>query len=742
MKPYMKKPYMKMQCIKMQCIKMQFMNREHMLKQYLMKQYVTRRYDVKSNASNSLYFLQRRVVVCITVLLLGFTSVFAQFDMGGMELDSMRTRFGAGVHLLGTFNRASFGGLPQAPTCCSEFTSVLGVTASASVLFETPLSRNMLFTSRISYLPGSAPFKEVEMVDVIDGQQLTNGSMEHTLNSTWNMMALQGGISYRSSKWLFLDAAVRLGARFGSTYSMSEKLSAETPGTFLNDDGSNSFSRTRNVSSGSVQDLQVLDIAVVAGVHTEFPMNFEKSILFCPEIDYAFSATPMISGVSWSADNIRFGASIKWQVPVREIRVPDTMLTPPPMLQPTPQLVAVPVQPMLMLIPTIRFTAVDNGVESPVERIRFEEFQSEQITSLLPYVFFEKGRADIPERYSTVDATSTTQFNEKNLFGLGTLDVYHQILNILGQRMQTFSDASIVLTGCIMPDAETEIEGGTLAANRADAVKEYLTDVWHINASRISIVERGLPESKSNPASTDGQEENRRVEIATSNSKMLDLVQVADTIRTTTVPFLRTKTHVAADTSIAHWYFSIAMNGNSVYTNSGLGDPPGVIDWNIEQNLRRIPRAGDTLVASLSLTDAIGTLRTDHRQIFVNHLTIAKKRENRVGDKRIDEYGLVLFAFGKSDMGEANERIFRLIKSRCTAASKAIVTGHTDRTGSEEGNLKLSQKRADAIGQTLKPYTVSATGYGEQDMPYSNDLPEGRYYNRTVRVRVETPITP
>jgi outer membrane protein OmpA-like peptidoglycan-associated protein len=73
------------------------------------------------------------------------------------------------------------------------------------------------------------------------------------------------------------------------------------------------------------------------------------------------------------------------------------------------------------------------------------------------------------------------------------------------------------------------------------------------------------------------------------------------------------------------------------------------------------------------------------------------------------------------------------------------VTGHTDSTGSDQHNLELSQRRADAVGgylkgQAVNPLRVLTQGFGEQYPIVSNESPEGRQQNRRVELRL-SPLT-
>jgi OOP family OmpA-OmpF porin len=67
--------------------------------------------------------------------------------------------------------------------------------------------------------------------------------------------------------------------------------------------------------------------------------------------------------------------------------------------------------------------------------------------------------------------------------------------------------------------------------------------------------------------------------------------------------------------------------------------------------------------------------------------------------------------------------------------------GHTDSVGADQYNLRLSQRRADAVRDYLLSEGVSASqvvarGYGESQPTASNTTPEGRAQNRRVVMKV------
>lgn len=70
------------------------------------------------------------------------------------------------------------------------------------------------------------------------------------------------------------------------------------------------------------------------------------------------------------------------------------------------------------------------------------------------------------------------------------------------------------------------------------------------------------------------------------------------------------------------------------------------------------------------------------------------------------------------------------------------VQGHTDNTGTEAGNLALSQARADAVKAYLTrlgvtPRSMTAKGYGSTRPVAGNDSADGRARNRRIAFSIE-----
>jgi outer membrane protein OmpA-like peptidoglycan-associated protein len=141
--------------------------------------------------------------------------------------------------------------------------------------------------------------------------------------------------------------------------------------------------------------------------------------------------------------------------------------------------------------------------------------------------------------------------------------------------------------------------------------------------------------------------------------------------------------------------------------------------------------------------------RSPEIQIPVVIITNEKKRTEALVDKTIDRYSLVLFKFDSPEAGPLNDRIIReFILADIRQGARIKVTGYTDVVGAEDRNKTLSGQRANTVVQAVRRNvrqgivgSLEGEGVGEEKPLYRMDLPEGRFYSRTVQVVIETPTS-
>lgn len=107
----------------------------------------------------------------------------------------------------------------------------------------------------------------------------------------------------------------------------------------------------------------------------------------------------------------------------------------------------------------------------------------------------------------------------------------------------------------------------------------------------------------------------------------------------------------------------------------------------------------------------------------------------------------ITFDVDKSDLKPAFHNTLDSVVLVLNEYKSTLITvkGHTDSTGSDDYNQKLSERRALSVAQYLQSKNVAqqrlaAVGYGETRPIAPNNTPEGRAQNRRVELELE-PIT-
>ena len=111
--------------------------------------------------------------------------------------------------------------------------------------------------------------------------------------------------------------------------------------------------------------------------------------------------------------------------------------------------------------------------------------------------------------------------------------------------------------------------------------------------------------------------------------------------------------------------------------------------------------------------------------------------------EKIVELKYVFFETGSSNLTALSKYELDNVVAAMNANTNLVVElrGHTDNTGSAEGNLNLSQSRADAAGQYLigagiETSRLVSKGYGETTPRESNATEEGRARNRRTELKI------
>ncbi len=657
------------------------------------------------------------------MVLLSFTSVFSQTQNSRLP-DYLIGVYG--FHQTNFYN-ASFNTLPGTVSCCVEFQNGGGTNFAFGGLFEKPISDNIYLQFRLGYNGMSGIISENDYIGNVynssdfENAQVVSANVEHKITAKLSAIELSPLVSYYPLKDLgfAVNAGFQLAYMFTKTYEMEERLTTPANLNFSNG------RKTRNEQKGDIKDASSLFFGIYASL--SYDLFLSKRLILSPEIGYSLGLTRLISNTDWKTNALRIGASAKYvfEKEKKIIQYPKTELT-----------------------ADIKAFGLDKeGNEYGMATFKVEEFLSRQLYPLLPYVFFNENSEEIPPRYIRFNQSDVESFDENRRFlNSYSMDVYYNLLNIVGKRLTDNPKSNITLIGC---NSDNRRENGSqdLSKNRAQKVMDYLVSVWGINSDRIQIKFRNLPEKASTGQTEDHFQENRRVEIHSEDWKIIQPVFVYDTLRIPTPPSVKFVMNSKSDKEISKWNIKVQqkelLNENSFIDVFGYSNPDSVLVWDLSnsQNKNKIPKSENPIDYYFSVTNTDDSTIIAKGSLPVEQITVQKKKRLRLADKEIDEYRLIMFDFDTPNILKQHQDIINLVCENVTPDSKIIITGMTDKLGTDEHNLQLSQKRADMVKSAMpcNNAEIQSIGKGKTKL-HDNDVPEGRFYNRTVEVRVETPV--
>ena len=321
--------------------------------------------------------------------------------------------------------------------------------------------------------------------------------------------------------------------------------------------------------------------------------------------------------------------------------------------------------------------------------------------------------------------------------------VYHNILNITGDRLRANPQSTITLVGA---SDKNPVEGKLMAEN----IKSYLVKIYGIDGARIITEGRDKPMIPSEqPGGTKElvllREGDRRVDIESNSPELL--LQVGGS----TSPFLRPVQirNVQRDPLDSHVIFYVEgandlLEGWSV----AITDEHGTVQHYGSFTSER---------ASVSGRVILGDNTQGNYKIIMTGKTKTGKtitKESSVSLMKMDDpkqEGLrysILFDFDKSKTIESYEKFLAdVVAPLVPENGTVIIHGHTDIIGEEAYNLKLSQGRAADAQRILskalnnagkKGVKFETYGFGKDTniAPFENNLPEERFYNRAVIIDI------
>lgn len=371
------------------------------------------------------------------------------------------------------------------------------------------------------------------------------------------------------------------------------------------------------------------------------------------------------------------------------------------------------------------------GKEELNPTLRIEEFAATERRPLLGSVFFEHNSFVLPARYRRLRSADRMSFSVENVAHLRLVEMYRNILNIVGKRLTDKPDARLTLTGYALGAGE-EAANRSLAERRANAVMDYLVEVWKIAPARISVA-MGAPSAPSADTA-----HARRVELRSTDPDILRDVESNAVQRTVSPSVVAFGLDIAAGVGLKQWTLELTqLDGTEIRTlklDKGTRSSLTQYLWNITENTSTVPNSSENIVARLEVTDITNRVAESSLALLpVDYLSVEKKSRAAQTDTTVEvSYH---WLFGEDGASALNTDALRLLKSASKASSILTVTPQTALSSIQEEAVREAMR-----GMAFAPFQIqqAKTALAAQANA-TNTTPEERVYAHCSKFEYRTP---
>jgi outer membrane protein OmpA-like peptidoglycan-associated protein/Mg-chelatase subunit ChlD len=399
-------------------------------------------------------------------------------------------------------------------------------------------------------------------------------------------------------------------------------------------------------------------------------------------------------------------------------------------------------------------------------------------------LFFENGKAAIPERYVLLgDRSQAAAFDANRL--ASAVEAHRQVLNLVGRHLTDHPQVRIRIVGTTC-DSGPEKGNLKLAEQRSAAVKTYLREIWGIAADRLQTEARLLPANPSAPDAPGGRAENRRVEIVFEGAPPPDI----SIWETNHIDAIRLEPQVTAEYGVAAYEISVTGNGQVLLTTQGTQTLKPVVSLPIDELDRTKLTTLTSLNARIKVTDANQDsleVETGAIPISLSHkVLIHELLQPPSGLLAVDPESLtieevttiesspllnyVFFETGRSEIparyvlfknqGDTETfdegslkgtmakyaQLLNVVGKRLAANPQARIriVGCNSNWGEEQGRTDLSRSRAEAVRAYLRyiwgidPERMPIEVRSQPEVASTGSVAEGRVENQRVEIHTET----
>jgi outer membrane protein OmpA-like peptidoglycan-associated protein len=375
-----------------------------------------------------------------------------------------------------------------------------------------------------------------------------------------------------------------------------------------------------------------------------------------------------------------------------------------------------------------------------------------EVFPLRNYIFFNEGNTEIPARYTVLKKEDVKNFGENQLEMITPIlpsgrserqmDVYYNLINIIGIRMVHYPSTAIVLVG-------SSEKGPNEGLKMARSVEAYLLHTFDIEPTRIKAIGQFKPKVPSIKKGKKNSmfllnDSDRRVTIESNSPELLaefksgpSLVSnsIGSQVEAPESSYVQLEVK-GAENSMTLWNAQLEDSNGKISSFGPFTKDKATISG---QSILENKPEGDFKIKLIGLTKSGKTIYKE----TTSHIVLWKPVQFDEGLR----YS-ILFEFDESKAIDMYDNYLAdVVAPKIPQDGVVLIHGHTDFIGNANYNLKLSKSRASDVKNTLEKalqllgrtdVKFEITGFGEDTnyAPFKNEYPEERFYNRTVIIDI------
>lgn len=490
---------------------------------------------------------------------------------------------------------------------------------------------------------------------------------------------------------------IRLGIPVQSSFHQKEEIASPRNAVFVNN---GSRSQNRDIADGEIESISSINYGASIGL--ENMVKISPSTFFTQQLVLDYNFNDITSDATWKTYAIRLDLGLRFSIQKeqekpKEIPLPD----PVPIEEPVKELPP-PVEVLAVTItPDLKSSKIKTGNELLAS------------TPIVNAVFFDRNSAEIPADYN-ISGKSRDSY-----LGVNALEAHKSLLPRIAEIVNNNPKATIRLESATS-GAEYEPAGMELSVARAKAVELALVSLG-VSKDRIEIAPRLTPKYQSNQKFQQGITENQRVDIIVNDAPLQEWVDIQKYAE------LEASIDVNVEQQNIEDEIKITTNKDTepIVVNSS-----GVYDLSFIERLNS--KQSNSVVEVRAKSN--NSLSESSTNIDLNSLT----KENV--DLNLDKFEAILrFDYNSSVLSQENKILLSQLSEKLPLGSTIIILGSTDALGTDQRNQELADERATNTMEYIKSISGDKFEFetGTNTQKFSEDEPQGRFLNRSIRIKVK-----